>query len=119
MAKAKSGEPKEEKRRLNWRDIATIIGTVTVLSGLVMSIVAWVHAESTIPKILQKTAEQVEKAIDRHTKHPHPVSVPRREFEILTTDLKEDIGKVESAVKEFKAENKERLDRIEEKIDRT
>ncbi len=119
MAKAKSGEPREERRRLNWRDVTTIIAAVTVLSGMLMSIVGWIHAEVTIPKILHQTAQQIDKAIKDHTQHPHPVSVPRREFDILTADLKEDIGKVEAAVKEFETEQKVRLDRIEEKIDRT
>ena len=107
-----------EKRRLNWRDITTIIVAVTVLSGMLMSIVGWIHAEVTIPKILHQTAEQIKEAIKTHTEHPHPVSVPRREFDMLTADLKEDIGRVETAVKEFETEQKVRLDRIEEKIDR-
>lgn len=118
MAKAKGTEPKEEKRRMNWKDITTIIVAVTVLSGMLMSIVGWIHAEVTIPKILHQTAQQIDDAIAAHTTHPHPVSVPRREFEILTAGLKEDIGKVETAVKEFEVEQKVRLDRIEEKIDR-
>lgn len=107
-----------ERRRLNWKDITTIIVAVTVLSGMLMSIVGWIHAEVTIPKILNRTAAQINKAIEMHSKFSHPVSVPRREFNIFTAVLKEDIGKVEAAVKEFKTDNKARLDRIEEKIDR-
>ena len=44
--------------------------------------------------------------------------VRRREFDMLKTDLKEDLGRVENAVKDFKTENKTRLDRIEQKVDR-
>lgn len=122
MAKAK-GAVKEvvdrlERRRLNWKDVTTIIVAITVLSGMLMSIVGWIHAEVTIPKILHQTSEQIKEAIKAHTAHPHPVSVPRREFEILTEGLKEDLGKVETAVKEFETEQKVRLDRIEEKVDR-
>lgn len=107
-----------EKRRLNWKDVISIIVAVTILSGMLMSIVGWIHAEVTIPKILNRTAAQIEKAIESHSKFSHPVSVPRREFDLLAADLKEDIGKVEAAVKEFKSDNKARLNRIEEKIDR-
>jgi hypothetical protein len=122
MAKAKVAEKqvaeRVERRRLNWKDVTTIIVAVTVLSGMLMSIVGWIHAEVTIPKILHQTAQQIKEAIKTHTEHPHPVSVPRREFDLLTADLKEDIGRVETAVKEFETEQKVRLDRIEEKIDR-
>lgn len=118
MAKTRGTEPKEEKRRLNWKDITTIIVAVTVLSGMLMSIVGWIHAEVTIPKILNRTAAQIEKAIETHSKFSHPVSVPRREFDMLQADLKEDFGRVEKSLQSFKTDNKERLDRIEEKIDR-
>ena len=122
MAKAKEAVKEVvdrlERRRMNWKDVTTIIVAVTVLSGMLMSIVGWIHAEVTIPKILHQTAQQIDKAIKTHTQHPHPVSVPRREFEILTTDLKEDLGKIETSVKEFETEQKVRLDRIEQKVDR-
>lgn len=107
-----------DKRRLNWKDVTSIIVAVMVLSGMLMAIVGWIHAEVTIPKILNRTAAQIDKAIEIHSKFSHPVSVPRREFDTLAADLREDIGRVEAAVKEFKTDNKARLNRIEEKIDR-
>ncbi len=118
MAKAKEAAERPERRRLNWRDITTIIGGITVLSGMMMSIVGWIHAEVTIPKILNQTASQIEKAIETHSKFSHPVSVPRREFDRLQADLKDDFGRVERSIQSFKSDNKARLDRIEQKIDR-
>lgn len=118
MAKAKEAVDKLERRRLNWKDVTTIIVAVTVLSGMLMSIVGWIHAEVTIPKILNQTSTQIKEAIETHSKFSHPVSVPRREFDMLQADLKEDFGRVEKSLQSFKTDNKERLDRIEEKIDR-
>jgi len=106
------------KARMTWKDFGAMVGIIVLLSGVVMSIVGWIHAEVTIPKILNRTAVQIKEAIETHSKFSHPVSVPRREFDILQANLKENLGRVESAVKEFKTENKTRLDRIEQKVDR-
>ena len=106
------------KTRMTWKDFGSMVAIIVLLTGVVMSIVGWIHAEVTIPKILHQTAIQIKEAIEVHSKFSHPVSVPRREFDMLKTDLKEDLGRVESAVKEFKTENKTRLDRIEQKVDR-
>lgn len=112
MGKAASNETKStrESRRLNWKDVMTIITSVVLLSGVTMSIVGWVHAEVTIPKILNKTSEQIKEAISEHSKYPHPVSASRREFEMLKSSIDESID-------DFKQDARNRLNRIEQKLD--
>ncbi len=111
MAKADSvKKPAVETKRLNWRDIATIIGSVVLLSGLMMSIVGWIHAEVTIPKILNQTSEQIKAAIEHHSKFPHPVSASRKEFEMLKNSI-------DDSIDDFKLDSRQRLTRIEAKLD--
>ena len=113
-----AGPRKEaDSRRVTWKDVATIISIVVVMSGVITSLVAWVHAEVTIPKILNQTAEQVNKAIERHSIHPHPVSVPRGEFDLIKKDLGEDVQRIETTIQSFKTETNRKLERIESKID--
>lgn len=109
MAKDKGVVTQIERRRLNWKDVTTIIVAVTVMSGMLMSIVGWIHAEVTIPKILNRTADQIDKAIDRHSKHPHPVSASKKDVIETREMIKEDI-------QEWKQETRARLDRIESKL---
>lgn len=111
MAKAatvKSGTT--ENKRLNWKDVTTIVVAITLLSGMLMSIVGWIHAEVTIPKILNRTTEQIREAIEMHSKNPHPVSASRREFEMLKTGI-------EDSIDDFKQDSRQRLTRIEQKLD--
>lgn len=111
MAKAKEPVAGVERRRLNWKDVTTIIVAVTVLSGMLMSIVGWIHAEVTIPKILHQTSEQIREALEVHSKNPHPVSASRREFEMLKKGI-------EDSMDDFKTDSRDRLTRIEAKVDR-
>ena len=111
MAKVTGPGAKEDTRRMNWKDVTTIIVAVTILSGMLMSIVGWIHAEVTIPKILHRTSEQIREALEVHSKNPHPVSASRREFEMLKTSI-------EDSIDDFKTDSRQRLTRIEEKVDR-
>ena len=95
------------KTRMTWKDFGAMVTLIVLFSGVVMSIVGWIHAEVTIPKILHRTSIQIKEAIEVHSKFSHPVSVPRREFDMLKNNLKEDLGRVEKC-----------LDRIEQKVDR-
>ncbi len=111
MAKADAvKKPTTEPRRLNWKDVTTIIASVVLLSGLTMTVVGWVHAEVTIPKILNQTSAQIRDALDHHSKFPHPVSASRKEFELLKEGIDESID-------DFKEDSRQRLTRIEAKLD--
>lgn len=99
------------KTRMTWKDFGAMVAVIVLLSGVVMSIVGWIHAEVTIPKILNRTAEQIRLQIIEHSKNPHPVSASRREFEMLKTSI-------EDGMDDFKEDTRSRLTRIEQKVDR-
>ena len=108
---AKVQVPSEEKRQsafhLSMRDMTKIVGCI----GIFISLIAWVHAEFTVPKILNSTAEQVRMGIQEHSKYPHPVSASRREIEMMQKAI-------ETSINDFKQDTHQRLGRIEQKLDR-
>lgn len=89
---------KPPEARLSLSTILKISALLSVLVGLITSIVAYIHADVTIPKIMIRVEERIEEAIEKHRSR--------------------DLGNVESAIKEFKQSTDKRLERIETKLDR-
>lgn len=101
--------PAKKESKLGIKELLQLAALMSILCGLVTSIVAYIHADVTIPKILNRTTEQIEKALERHSRYPHPISASKQDV-IQTRDLiKEDI-------EEWKTETRTRLDRIERKL---
>ena len=94
---------------LGMKELLQLAAIMSVFTGLVTTIVAYIHADITIPKILHQTAMQIDKAIERHTVYPHPVSASKEDVEKFSEMIKEDI-------REWKQEIRERLSRIEKKL---
>lgn len=67
----------KEVRRLHIRDIGAIVAVLSLVGG----IVAWAHSAVTVPLILNESNKLIEKAIDRHAKMPHPVSVSKETYQ--------------------------------------
>lgn len=107
----------EARRRLSWKDLLAITISVTVMLGTIMGIAVWVHAESTIPKILRETQQQVEKAIERHSARPHVMGAAKDELDDLKKDLTADVARVERQIESFKSDTGRQLERIENKLD--
>lgn len=103
MASAKN------ESRLGLKELLQLAVLMSLLCGLVTSIVAYIHADVTIPKILNRTATQIDKALERHSRHPHPVSASKDDVIQIRDMIKEDI-------QEWKQETRTRLDRIESKL---
>lgn len=103
---------------ITWKAMTTIIVMVSILSGMITSVVAWLHADVLVPKILQRTAAQTERAIGVHSEHPHPPSASKAALEMTEKVIRSDVQNVEEKIDEFKTDTKERLDRIEDKLDR-
>lgn len=72
----KAGQRVAEPRKLHIKDIATIVGALSLVAG----VFGWVHSQVTIPQILQQTHVLIEHAIDRHAVLPHPVSVSKENY---------------------------------------
>lgn len=89
------------------KDMSKLIGSL----ALVVSLIAWVHAEFTVPKILNSTSEQIREELEAHSKYPHPVSASRREIEMMQKAI-------EDSIDSLKADTNQRLSRIEQKLDR-
>jgi hypothetical protein len=123
--RAAQKKTKEKPISLSMKDISKLVA----LLGIVASAIAWVHAEvaiprilketsiqiqqaleDAIPRILQKTSAQTEDAIEDHSGFPHPVSASRREFEMMKDSIESSIG-------DFKQDTRQRLGRIEQKLD--
>lgn len=107
MAKERAAPKKKTTFPLPMKDLTKIIGGL----GLVVSLVAWVHAEFTVPKILNSTSEQIRKELEEHSQYPHPVSASRREIELMQKSI-------EKSIDDFKIDSNQRLTRIEQKLDR-
>ena len=103
--------PAKRESKLSLKEIMQLAAVMSLLCGLVTSVVAYIHADVTIPKILQKTAEQIDRVIERHSRYPHPVSASKKDVENVRDMIKEDI-------QEWKQETRTRLSRIEQKLDR-
>ncbi len=95
--------------RLNVKEVIQLAAVISITCGAITSIVAYIHADVTIPKILNRTSEQIDKAIERHAKYPHPPSASKSDLERVEQSIKEDL-------KEWKNDTRTRLDRIEQKI---
>ena len=108
MAKERTATDKKKTTfPLSMKDLTKIIGVL----GLVVSLIAWVHAEFTVPKILNSTATQIREELEAHSKYPHPVSASRREIELMQKSI-------EKSIDDFKTDTHQRLTRIEQKLDR-
>lgn len=83
-------------------------GFVATIAAVLTSLVAFagLHSEYLVPRILAESRKQTEIMIDQHEDNPHPVSVSRREFNMLLAR----IDKVEDAIGN-------RFDRLEAKLD--
>ena len=95
--------------RLNVKEVIQLAAVISITCGAITSIVAYIHADVTIPKILNKTAEQIDEAIERHAKLPHQVSASKEDLIGVRDNIKEDL-------QEWKQETRTRLDRIESKL---
>lgn len=72
------GKPGSDNgRKLAIKDIVVIVTALSLVAGIFGSI----HSEVTIPKILHKTNELIQKAIDRHAEMPHAVSVSKDAYQ--------------------------------------
>lgn len=98
---------KEHTSSLSMRDLSKIM----VYLGLMVSLVAWVQAEFAVPKILERTAEQIRIELEEHSKNPHPVSASIREIDTMRKSI-------EASINSFKEDTHQRLARIEQKLDR-
>ncbi len=78
---------KHEKTQLSVKTLTAIGGFCSVMIGGIVGVVAWVHAEVTIPKILQRTQMQIDRAIDRHRVTRHPGSISDREWDQMIDRL--------------------------------
>ena len=101
--------PARKESRLNVKEVIQLATVISITCGAITSIVAYIHADVTIPKILNRTAEQIDKAIERHSRHPHPVSASKEDV-IETRDM------IKDDIQEWKQETRARLDRIESKL---
>ena len=96
---------------LTIKQLAAIVGLWSVLTGGITSAVAWVHADITVPKILNQTAAQGQKAIDRHSAQQqkaldrhvettHEGALTTREFEIWADQVIKRLDRNEDAIRE-------------------
>lgn len=108
------------ERRLGVKELLQLAGVLSIFTGLVTSIVAYIHADVTVPKILNKTsdmmetrlekqAEAIERRFERHESRPHAVSPSKNDLQNVENAIKEDL-------QEWKKETRTRLDRIERKL---
>lgn len=107
MAEKRAAQKKSIGIPLSMKDMTKIVGVL----GVVVSLIAWVHAEFTVPKILNSTSVQIKDAIKSHSEYPHPVSASRREIEVMQKSI-------ETSIDDFKEDTNQRLGRIEQKLDR-
>ena len=84
MNAERAAQKKTKPLSLPMKDISKIVVLLGIVVSAIVSAVAWMHAEVTVPKILQQTSIQIQEAIENHSGFPHPVSASRREFEMLS-----------------------------------
>lgn len=87
------------ERKLTFRELAVIVGLLSLLTTGITSAVAWVHAEVTVPQILQETREQTAKMMDRHERATHQGSLTQREFRLWSDQVLKRLESIERAVK--------------------
>lgn len=85
-------------RKLSLRELAVIVGLLSLLTTGIASAVAWVHAEVTVPQILQETREQTAKMMDRHERATHQGSFTQREFQLWSEQVLKRLDSIERAV---------------------
>lgn len=107
MNAERAAQKKKTSLSLPMKDISKIVVLLGIVVSAIVSAVAWMHAEVTVPKILQQTSIQIQEAIENHSGFPHPVSASRREFEML-----------KESIDDLKQDTRQRLARIEQKLDR-
>ena len=107
MSESRPARPEVCKTILSMKDLSKIIGVL----GVVISLIAWVHAEFTVPRILNTTANQMKDAIKDHVNFTHPGSATRREIELLQKGI-------EDSINSLRSDTNQRLNRIEQKVDR-
>ena len=86
-------------RKLSIKDVVTIVGLLSLVTTGITSAVAWVHAEVTVPQILQETREQTSNMMDRHERATHDGSFTQREFQLWSEQVLKRLESIESAVK--------------------
>lgn len=111
MNAERAAQKKKTSLSLPMKDISKIVVLLGIVVSAIVSCIAWMHAEVTVPKILQQTSIQIRKAIENHSGFPHPVSASRREFEMLKDSI-------EKSIDDLKQDTRQRLSRIEQKLDR-
>ncbi len=88
-----------QDRKLSIKDVVTIVGLLSLVTTGITSAVAWVHAEVTVPQILQETRDQTAKMMDRHERATHQGSFTQREFQLWSEQVLKRLESIESAVK--------------------
>lgn len=81
---------------LKLSELVQLSALTSVFVGVIVSIVTYIHADITIPKIMVQVERRIDERIDRH--------------------IKRDLGGVGDAVKELKDSTEKRFDRIESKL---
>lgn len=68
---------------LSMKDLMKLVAIFAGIVTFLMSVLTFVHAEMTIPKILHETARQIQEAIDHHlTLQMHPTMIGKDEFRV-------------------------------------
>lgn len=60
---------------LSWRQLGILAGLLTALAAA--------HAAFVVPGILHAAAEDMDKKLESHARHPHPAGVSQREMDQL------------------------------------
>lgn len=103
---------KEKKTQLSVRDLVKLASVFGSIMAVLVGALSWIQAdiaERTIPRILNQTAEQIEKAIDRHSNGKHAKSLGYQEFQLWAKER-------EKTVEQFTKQILSRLDKIEDRL---
>lgn len=72
-----------------------------------LAVINFVTAQIILPSVLVEARIQASEMIEEHSLNPHPVSVSRREFQLIVDEIRA-----------FRADFTQRLEKLSEKLDR-
>lgn len=104
----------ETTTRIPLRDLFKLAGIFASMVAVIGGALTWIHAdiaERTIPKILNQTSTQIEKALDRHSSGKHDGSLSTEQFKMWAAER-------EKHVSQFGDQVLRRLERIEAELSR-
>ena len=90
-----------QPRKLHVRDIGATVAMLSLVGG----VAAWAHTELTVPLILNEANTLIQKAIDRHAKMPHPVSVSKETYQRDVDRLFQRLDRHEILLQKLVADN--------------